>query len=172
MNINTRIASADDAETIARIGGISFAETYASFNTVEDIDKYLVENFTPSVIVKELIEPSNVYILAFADGEAAGYEKLILNKQPKIIMPTNNIIELSRIYSLKKYIGKGIGKSLMLASIDLGIKLKFECIWLGVWQQNPAAIAFYKKWGFEIFGTHQFVLGNDVQDDWLMKKKI
>ncbi len=47
-----------------------------------------------------------------------------------------------------------------------------EVIWLGVWKQNHSAISFYHKWGFEKFSTHQFILGDDVQTDWLMKKTL
>ena len=45
-------------------------------------------------------------------------------------------------------------------------------VWLGVWKQNKKAIDFYTKWGFRIFGECDFVLGNDLQKDWLMRKKI
>jgi ribosomal protein S18 acetylase RimI-like enzyme len=45
-------------------------------------------------------------------------------------------------------------------------------VWLGVWENNERAIAFYKRWGFERFNEHIFMLGNDAQTDWLMKKSI
>ena len=47
-----------------------------------------------------------------------------------------------------------------------------EIVWLGVWEKNKRAIEFYKKWGFEKFADHDFILGNDVQKDWLMKKTL
>lgn len=42
-------------------------------------------------------------------------------------------------------------------------------IWLGVWEENPRAISFYKKNGFEAFDNHVFILGNEEQTDILMK---
>jgi ribosomal protein S18 acetylase RimI-like enzyme len=45
-------------------------------------------------------------------------------------------------------------------------------LWLGVWEENTKAIAFYKKNGFVVFDTHIFRLGEEVQTDYLMKKQI
>jgi ribosomal protein S18 acetylase RimI-like enzyme len=56
--------------------------------------------------------------------------------------------------------------------IDKAIELKKEIIWLGVWEKNTKAISFYSKWGFIKFAEHPFVLGDDIQNDWLMKKEI
>lgn len=172
MEISTRQATTNDTEIISEIGTLSFIETYAAFNTQEDMNRYLLENFQPEIITKDIDEDLNIYHLAFADGEPAGYIKLIKFKRPEIELPDENVIEISRIYSLKKFIGKGIGRALMLAAIDSAMQLDCGAIWLGVWQQNHTAIEFYKKWDFEIFGTHTFVLGDDEQDDWLMKKEL
>ena len=81
-------------------------------------------------------------------------------------------IEIVRIYSINTYLGTGVGQQLMRQSIFLAKKMKKEIVWLGVWEKNPRAIAFYTKWGFEKFAEHDFVLGDDVQRDWLMMKKI
>ena len=42
-------------------------------------------------------------------------------------------------------------------------------VWLGVWEKNERAIAFYRKNGFVAFDTHIFKLGDDEQTDILMK---
>lgn len=38
--------------------------------------------------------------------------------------------------------------------------------------KNKRAFEFYLKWGFEIFSSQVFLLGNDVQKDWVMKKNL
>jgi ribosomal protein S18 acetylase RimI-like enzyme len=81
-------------------------------------------------------------------------------------------IEIERIYSTQEYIGKKAGKSLMEACLDVAREQDCETIWLGVWEHNPRAIAFYEKWGFEKFGSHPFLLGTDLQTDLLMKKNL
>jgi ribosomal protein S18 acetylase RimI-like enzyme len=50
--------------------------------------------------------------------------------------------------------------------------MKKDNIWLGVWEHNHQAIKFYTTWGFEKFGDHLFLLGDDPQTDWLMKKEL
>jgi GNAT superfamily N-acetyltransferase len=77
-----------------------------------------------------------------------------------------------RIYAEQSAIGKGVGAALMQYSIDLGREKGMKWIWLGVWEHNHRAIAFYTKWGFEKFGDHPFVLGADVQTDWWMRRKL
>jgi hypothetical protein len=67
---------------------------------------------------------------------------------------------------------KQVGAALMSFSIDFAEKNNFKIIWLGVWERNSKAINFYERWGFEKFGSHIFVLGDDEQTDWLMKKEI
>ena len=56
--------------------------------------------------------------------------------------------------------------------MDVAKELNVEQVWLGVWEQNPRAIAFYRKNGFEEFGKHRFQLGDDEQVDILMRLKL
>ena len=48
----------------------------------------------------------------------------------------------------------------------------YDVIWLGVWQENPRAVAFYERWGFQKVGTHVFRLGDDPQTDWIMQRGV
>jgi ribosomal protein S18 acetylase RimI-like enzyme len=41
-------------------------------------------------------------------------------------------------------------------------------LWLGVWERNPRAIAFYTKCGFADVGEHAFVFGTEQQSDRVM----
>ena len=111
----------------------------------------------------------NTFLLAHNGGEVAGYIKLREAKQP---VNLNNVraLEIARIYAMANMIGKGVGNLLMQKSISIAKEKGKEVIWLGVWEKNIRAIDFYKKWGFEKFGVSDFLLGNDVQCDWLMKK--
>ena len=69
-------------------------------------------------------------------------------------------------------IGKGVGSQLMEASLHEARRKNKEVVWLGVWERNQRAIDFYLKWGFEKFDETDFLLGDDVQRDWLMKKVL
>ncbi|MBS1660127.1 MAG: GNAT family N-acetyltransferase, partial [Bacteroidetes bacterium] len=81
-------------------------------------------------------------------------------------------IEIVQLYADLKMIGKGVGAALMEAALDVGRAEGMDWVWLGVWEENHRAIAFYRKWGFERFGEHVFFVGLDAQTDWWMKKKL
>ena len=45
-------------------------------------------------------------------------------------------------------------------------------LWLGVWEHNLRAIAFYRKCGFVQCGAQPFLLGTDLQTDWDMNRTL
>ncbi len=110
------------------------------------------------------------FLLIEKNGDTTGYARLHRGAASGEL-EKENAIEGCRIYILKKAIGMGLGKQLMQACLQRAQNLGASWIWLGVWEQNSRALAFYKKWGFEKFGEHIFMLGDDPQTDWLMKKK-
>ena len=171
MNIIIRYATTADAESIALLSRQTFYDTFAEFNTSDDMDKFMKESFNMQKLTNEVIAPQNIFLTAFMDNELVGYAKLSTSENPPELENTA-AIEIGRIYAAQKTIGLGVGKSLMLECISAAAKKNKQVIWLGVWEHNQRAISFYSKFGFEKFGEHDFVLGNDVQTDWLMKKTI
>lgn len=169
--LTVRRALKEDAEMIAEISRQTFYDTFAAHNTKENMDKFMSIQFAKEKLIAELSDPENIFFLAYQDDQLAGYVKLRDGENPHELKNSPSI-EIVRIYSVSAMIGKGIGKSLMQTSIDEAIKRKKSTIWLGVWERNQRAIDFYRKWGFEKFSEHDFILGNDIQTDWLMKKEI
>lgn len=169
--ISIRKAGTKDAAKLAAIGRMTFIETFAEVNTKEDMHQYVSKAFTEKQLLTELAEPGTTFLMAFERGRLAGYAKLRSSKNP-VELKGHKALELQRIYARRSYQGKKIGKQLMEYSLELGKAMGFDTLWLGVWEYNPKAIAFYEKWGFEKFGAQSFTLGFDVQTDILMKKKI
>lgn len=167
--ITIRLASLSDASMLAELGAKTFYETFASFNTEEDMKSYMEKNFTVDQLACELKEKGTTFLLAQQDQAVVGYAKLRKHEQPGGLKEENTI-EIERIYSSKEYLGKQVGKTLMEACLKLAKRDGHNVIWLGVWEHNPRAISFYEKWGFEKFGSHPFMLGKDLQTDLLMKK--
>ena len=169
--ITIRFATTKDAELIADLSRKTFSETFGYLNTKENMDKFLNEQFAREALIKEVSDPSNIFLLAFDDETPVGYARLREGeKYPEF--ENRDSIEIGRIYVVNSYIGTGVGQELMRKCIFLAKDMKKEIIWLGVWEKNSRAISFYTKWGFEKFGEHPFVLGDDVQSDWLMKKQL
>ena len=166
-----RYATREDAELIADISRQTFYDTFAADNTEEDMAKFLNEQFTKGRLMLEVGSPENIFLLAYCDGEVAGYLKLREGKK-LVQLQGAAAMEIARIYVVKEFLGKGVGKQLMQAAIDLAKQKEKEVIWLGVWERNQRAIAFYSSWGFQKFGEVNFLLGDDLQRDWLMKKTL
>lgn len=169
--IEVRQAGIVDAALISALGAKSFIEAFEKQNSQEDIRLYVSEKFSLEHIKEEVSDPLAGFFLAFYSCKPAGYAKLINSPLPEQIKDLK-AIEMQRIYALKEYYDKKIGKELMLYTLDYAFSKGFDSMWLGVWQLNDRAIEFYKKWGFEIFGTRNFKLGNDIKDDFLMIKKF
>ena len=166
-----RVADEKDAELIANISRLTFFETFAVENTKENMNKFMNEQFSKEKLMAEVGAPGNIFLLAMDEEGPAGYVRMKETEQNESLGRVT-AIEISRIYAMPHKIGKGVGHLLMQSSIEMAKKMNKKIIWLAVWEKNLRGISFYKKWGFERFGEHDFILGDDVQLDWLMKKDL
>jgi diamine N-acetyltransferase len=171
MFITIQQATAADAENIAILSRQTFYDTFAEFNTAADMDLFMNESFSMPLLVAEVNDPLHIFLIAFMNAELVGYAKLTESTNPSGLAGATSI-EIGRLYAAQKTIGQGVGKALMEHCIRLAITKNKQFIWLGVWEHNQRAISFYRKFGFEKFAEHDFILGNDVQTDWLMKKEL
>ena len=168
-----RYATLDDAKSLTDLSYTTFWDAFAHHpkNAPDDLAYYMRQAFNLEQITQELSDPKAIFLIAEIDGELAGYAKLILdNTEPGIT--AEKPIELNRLYSQQKFLGQGVGQTLMDACFELAQKEGFDTIWLGVWEFNPRAQRFYEKNGFSFVGKHTFVLGTDPQTDLLMQKEI
>lgn len=171
MTLVIREATVADARLIADISHQTFYETFAAHNTKEDMDKFLNQQFTKGKLIMEVGARGNTFLLVYNDDKIAGYVKLRDERVPAG-MGKVSALEVARIYAMANQIGKGVGSLLMKSCIDIAKEKNKEWLWLGVWEKNQRAIEFYTKWGFEKFDETDFLLGDDMQRDWLMKRKI
>ena len=171
--INIREANNEDIETLVQIARKSFYDTFARFpeNSPEDLQSYLDKHYTREALTADLAETNVAYFVAEIDGRLVGYAMLKRNSREEGITGKNPI-ELCRLYNLQEFIGKGIGKALMLKCLEFGKEKGHDTLWLGVWENNNLAINFYRKFGFEKCGEHVFLFGDDPQTDWLMQRNL
>ena len=160
-----------DADSLRNLCCGTFYKKWKSTNTEADLQTYMNEFFSIKKLAEELIDNRIIYLLAQNDKQLIGYTKLNRNLSEGDLGDLTPI-ELQRMYVKEEFTGHGIGKQLMNMAIDLAITEKFEVMWLGVWEQNTEAIKFYKRFGFDFYGSHDFVLGADITTDLLMKKVL
>lgn len=152
------------------MGRSTYDEAFAQDNTAEDMQLYLDEAFSETRLSRELSNPNSSFYFAETGGVTAGYCKL--NFGPAQTEPIEDAIELERIYVRAGFQGKGVGAAMMQRAITVARAEKVRYLWLGVWEKNPRAIAFYRNFGFEKFGQHIYHLGTDPQLDFLFRLEI
>jgi len=168
-NIKIEIATENNVVELQKIGSKTFSETFAPYNSEEDMAKYLAEFLSIDKLSEELNNAHSKFYFATLDNSIIGYVKLNFGEAQTELQDSNGL-EIERIYVLKEYFGKKVGQVLYEKAIQEAEEKKLHYIWLGVWEENQRAISFYKKNGFVAFDKHIFKLGNDEQTDIMMKK--
>ena len=160
-----------DVEVLAKLAKQTFRETFAHDNTEEQLQEYFEEAYNLRVLLTELEDPDSESYFIMHEEEIAGFLKVNWgNAQTE--RELDNAFEIQRLYVLQTYQGFGLGKQLFEFALEHAEKNGFSWAWLGVWEHNTKAQAFYNRYGFEKFSQHSFLVGQKVDTDWLLKKKL
>ena len=160
-----------DVEVLAKLAKQTFRETFAHDNTEEQLQEYFEEAYNLRVLLTELEDPDSESYFIMHEEEIAGFLKVNWgNAQTE--RELENAFEIQRLYVLQTYQGFGLGKQLFEFALEHAEKNGFSWAWLGVWEHNTKAQVFYYRYGFEKFSQHRFMVGQKVDTDWLLKKKL
>lgn len=176
--IRVRRASVDDAVRLSEFAERVFRETFEATNDPADMAAYLGEAFSVDLQRDEIAEAGAIVLLAEeAEAESedtatlAGYSHLTAGEVPECVDgPAPR--ELKRFYIDGAWQGTGLAQMLMRTTLEAAIAVGARTLWLGVWEHNPRAIAFYRKFGFVEAGSHDFMLGRDRQTDLIMVRTL
>jgi ribosomal protein S18 acetylase RimI-like enzyme len=166
-----RHAGVEDAGILLEFAARTYYETFAPLNTPANMQAYMASAFTLPQLKTELNDPRSVFILAEIDAKLAGYAKLLSDKAPGCVAGEAPI-ELVRFYIDQSWHGRGLASALMDTCLTEARQGGFKTIYLGVWEKNLRAQAFYRKWNFERVGQHTFQMGDDPQVDWWMMRAV
>jgi diamine N-acetyltransferase len=169
--IHIKRADKNDASLLSDLSNITFIETYRGSCPDNDLLSVMDSWFNEEAIARELNDPDDLYYIAFAEGFPAGYMRLKEENSEYPLEKKYKALQLKRIYVLKEYQSKKIGAALMSFALKLATEKNYELLWLGVWEGNDKARAFYDRWGFtDINQPYKFYVGNTVHTDrWLTK---
>lgn len=138
-------------------------DTFAAQNKPEDLEAYVSATYDEAQQRREIEHPDIVTLLAEEGGEAVAFAQM--RRAPA----EAGDVELARFYVDRRLHGSGVASLLMRAVEDAARELGGRSLWLGVWEHNARAIAFYRKCGFAQVGTKPFLLGSDLQTDLVMR---
>lgn len=158
-----RQAVVDDAGVLAELAERTFRDTFTAQNAPEDIDAYVASVYGLAHQRRELADPLITTIVAEISGAMIGFVQI--RRGP-------DELEVARLYVDRPFHGQGIARQLMDAVLDAARQCRARKVWLGVWEHNARAIAFYEKCGFRITGSHPFLLGSDLQTDYVMAREL
>lgn len=170
-NIEIVKVNLKDIDQLQKIGRQTFNETFSDGNTEANLAKYLDEGFSIEKLTTELNDKNAEFYFATIDKKVIGYLKLNFGQSQTEIKDDKGL-EIERIYVTKEFHGKQVGQLLYDKALEIANDNNSDFVWLGVWEENPRAINFYKKNGFVEFDKHIFKLGNDEQIDIMMKLKL
>ncbi|MED3550068.1 N-acetyltransferase [Cytobacillus praedii] len=171
MTIKTRKCSPDDLGNLQEISLETFNDTFKHQNAQENMKAYLERAFNLKQLEKEVGNPFSEFLFVYFNSEIAGYLKVNTGDAQTEEMG-NESLEIERIYIKNKFQKHGLGKYLLNKAMEIAMERKKKNIWLGVWEKNENAIAFYKKMGFVQTGAHSFYMGDEEQIDFLMAKTL
>lgn len=171
MIINIKKCTLEDSRKLQEISYETFNETFKHQNSPESMNAYLERAFNLKQLEKELSNIFSQFFFVYFNNEVAGYLKVNTNDAQSEEMGDESL-EIERIYIKNKFQKHGLGKYLLNKAMEIAMERNKKKIWLGVWDKNENAIAFYKKMGFFQTGVHSFYMGDEEQIDFIMTKKL
>lgn len=166
-----RIARPGDAKALSEIAEATFRATFGAMNTPEHMELHCRSRYGEQIQAAEISHPGMVTLLCEDEGRLIGYAQLRWGGAPDCVSEKSSD-EIHRLYVVEGRHGKGIALELMNVCIDEVAQHGSDAVWLGVWERNPKAIAFYRKAGFVEVGDHPFPLGGDLQRDIVMVRPV
>lgn len=171
MSIHLQKITKNNVQDLQEVSIQTFTETFKDNNSEKSLNDYLNTAYELTKLEKELENPHSEFYFAYFNNELAGYLKININDAQSEKME-ENALEVERIYIKKSFKRRGIGRHLIETAEQLAKKYQKNLMWLGVWEYNPKAIAFYETLGFKVIGAHSFFMGEEEQTDLIMSKQL
>jgi ribosomal protein S18 acetylase RimI-like enzyme len=176
--VHVRRPRHDEAAELRDLAERTFRAAFAADNDPADVERYVCRAFAARQIDAELEDPASRFMVAtirdpgnLHQERLVGYAKLRSGPVEPCVSDAA-AIELERIYVDQAKLGRGVGAALMAVVLREAAARGHRTIWLGVWEHNHRAIEFYRRWGFEVVGSHVFRLGVDDQTDLVMERPL
>jgi GNAT superfamily N-acetyltransferase len=166
-----RRATVDDGAVMATFGERAFREAFGPDNDSEDMAAYCGVAYQPERIRRELADAARHTVLCELSGTLVGYAQLLREPAPPCVRGPAPL-ELLRFYVDRPLHGLGVAQLLMREAIAAALELQAGTLYLGVWEHNPRALAFYARQGFRDVGSRPFVLGRSHQTDRIMVREL
>jgi len=171
MAINITPCKAEQLELLRDISIETYQYTFADSNSDELMQQYFRDALNLEKLSLELQTTGSYFYFIYVDQEVAGFLKVNIDDAQSDYSDEIGL-EVERFYIRQSYLRRGLGKTLMQFAYGVAQKFNKNSIWLGVWEGNLRARAFYESQGFYHIGEHPFDMAGDIQTDLVLKKDL
>ncbi|MGT2959606.1 GNAT family N-acetyltransferase [Streptococcus caballi] len=169
--ISFKRAGLEDVDALQAIAIQTYGETFGNESSEEDLARFYQETYALSVLEAEVVHPESETYLVYLGEDLAAYLKVNWG-DAQTEHELKSAFEIQRIYVLRAFQGQGLGKATFTFAMDRAYQSGLDWVWLGVWEFNYKAQNLYESFGFVKFSEHQFIVGEQVDTDWLLKKRL
>ncbi|MBN8816618.1 MAG: GNAT family N-acetyltransferase [Sphingomonas sp.] len=165
--IKYRDATPADGAELAHVARRSFTETFGNLYRQEDLATFLDQAFGATGLPSQLTDPAYAVRLAIHDDAIIGFCKV-----GPVAFPgewPETAIELHQLYILGPWQGEGVAPVLMDWALATARELGATEVILSVYVDNHRARRFYERYGFVEIGKYAFMVGDQPDDDRLMR---
>ncbi len=166
MTISYRRGGPEDAAAVEHLFRTVFCDTFAHLYRAEDLDAFL-SKYTLDAWATELRDQRYAFQLAEADGQVIGFVKLGPPELP--VEGKKPWIELRQLYISNQWRGAGAARELMDWALAEAKARGGEELYLTVYTENWRARGFYEKYGFVEVGPYAFMVGEQADEDLIMR---
>ena len=171
VHVSIRPLETADLRSLQKLSVETFVDTFIDSNTADDLASCMDSLYNTEKLTRELAAKHSYFYFVEVEDQVAGYLKLN-TRYEQTEGQRDDSLEIERLYILPRFKGLHLGSKLMEFALDLAKEKGKKRVWLGVWEHNEPAKAFYSHWGFKRFSQHTFPVGSDPQTDELWELLI
>lgn len=165
-----RVATTDDAATIAALSVQVFLDTYATDGVRPDLAREAFEVYSVEAFAARLREPSRRFLLAEEGAALLGFAEGLMTSRPA---PAGSIVgaELVRLYVQPRFQRQGIGRGLLKQFEAAAEATGLPGAWLTAWERNDRACRFYVAQGYEDVGATTYTFQGNTYGNRVFAKR-
>jgi ribosomal protein S18 acetylase RimI-like enzyme len=171
MTVKITLCKNNQLSLLRNISIETYRDTFSESNSETLMLQYFDDVLTPQKLLQEFNVVGSHFYFIYLGNEVAGFLK-VNEGDAQSDQVAENSLEIERFYIRKQFLRNGLGRKLMQFAYELAEQLKKSALWLGVWEGNLAALAFYETQGFYKIGEHPFDMAGDIQTDLLLKRDV
>jgi diamine N-acetyltransferase len=168
--ITYRTPTLTDAQALADLGRDTFVHSFGHIYSAANLNLFLDATYSLHALQTDLENPERLFQVAEEEDRMIGYCKLGLTNHFPGPFENRRVMEFKQLYLRDGYKGAGIADHLMQWALQMA--QGYDDMVLSVYSDNPRAIGFYQRYGFEKYMDYFFMVGDHRDDEYLYRLRL